>query len=113
MPTLRQLKEWVDYQIREGKEALHTNHVVIMEEEAEKKSQNKPDETGHRKTKIAWDCKDPETFAELHKEREKYMRAAGGNPILGTDAMIMALRLHDFEEVRTFVMAIAAEAENE
>jgi hypothetical protein len=108
MPTVRQLKDWVDHQIREGKESLHTNHVVIVEEENEKKAKNEPDSEGKRKTRIAWDASDPDSFAEFHKEKEKYMKAAGGNPVLGTDAITCALKLHGFEEVRRFIEALTS-----
>lgn len=113
MPTLNQLKEWVDCEIGKGKGGLHTNHVIIVEDEQQKKIENAPNEQGKRKTRIAWDAADPESFAEFHKEKEKYMRAAGGNPVLGTDAIIMALRLHDFEEVRRFVMALTDASEKD
>jgi len=106
MPTIFQVKEWAEAEIAKGKGQLHANHPVCIEDEQKKKIANAPDEKGMRKTRIAWDAVDPDSFAEFHKEKEKYMLAAGGNPVLGTDAIIMALRLHPFEEVRNFVMAL-------
>lgn len=111
MPTLNALVEWALAEQKKGKGSLHVNHPVIMEEENAKRQVNAPDEKGKRKTRIAWDANDPDSFAEFHKEREKYIRAAGGNPVLGTDAMICALRMFEFEDVRKFVEAIAAAKE--
>ena len=42
MPTLFQLKSWVEQEIRKGKGEFHTNHVVIIEEEAAEKALNPP-----------------------------------------------------------------------
>lgn len=107
MPTVRELHEWVKNQLRTGKGDMHTNHVVIIEEEQKKRTENAPDEQGKRKTRIAWDCADPETFAEFHKERERYMKAAGSNPTMATDVIILALRLHTDEEIRQFIEAVS------
>lgn len=106
MPTILQLREWADAQIAQGKGNLHANHPVCIEDEQAKKISNEPDETGKRKTRIAWDAVDADSYSEFHKEKEKYMLAAGGNPVLGTDAIIMALRLHSFEEVRNFISVL-------
>lgn len=103
MPTLRALKEWVDYQISQGKESLHTNHPVIIEEEQAKKAKNAPDEEGRRKTRIAWDAVDPQMFADFHAEKERYFRLVGGNPTVGTDLMIKALNHFTNEEIRSFL----------
>jgi hypothetical protein len=92
MPTLHQLKSWVDQEIRKGHGECHTNHVVIIEQEAAEKALNPPDETGKRKTRIAWDAGDPDSYAEWHKERERWMNAANKNPVVATDSMIVALR---------------------
>ena len=114
MPRVDELYEWCKAKMRSGKGALHTNHVVIVEEEAEKRKKNEPDEQGKRKTRIAWDAADPSSFAEFHKERERYMQAAGSNPTLATDAMICALRLHGNDEIRAFVEAVQkAEVEHD
>ena len=37
MPTLHQLRDWVNAEIGKGKGHLHANHPVIMEEEQEKR----------------------------------------------------------------------------
>ena len=107
MPRVDELLEWCRSQVRNGKSAMHTNHVVIIEEEQKKRTENAPDEQGKRKTRIAWDCADPETFAEFHKERERYMKAAGSNPTMATDVIILALRLHTDEEIRKFIEAVS------
>lgn len=92
MPSLLQLESWLKQEIAKGKGHLHTNHVVIVEEEAEAKAKNAPDEEGKRKTRIAWDAGDPDSYAEWHKERERWMNAANKNPVVATDSMIVALR---------------------
>jgi hypothetical protein len=106
MPTVQQAYEMLKFWKDSGKGDLHVNHLVLIEREAEKKAKNEPDETGKRKTRIAWDCGDPDTFAAFHKERERFMQAAHSNPTLATDALICALRLHDDEEIRNFVDAV-------
>lgn len=113
MPTINQVREWAEAQIAKGKGNLHANHPVCVEDEQAKKAKNAPDDFGKRKTRIAWDAADADSYAEFHKEKEKYMRAAGGNPILGTDAIIMALKLHSFEEVRRFIEALTDERDYE
>jgi hypothetical protein len=94
MPTLYQLKSWVEQEIRKGHGECHTNHVVIVEQEAAEKALNPPDETGKRKTRIAWDAGDPDSYAEWHKERERWMIAANKNPVVATDSMIVALKAY-------------------
>ena len=106
MPTIRQLKEWVDHQIANGKESFHTNHVICMEDEQAKRIANKPDKEGKRKTRIAWETEDPECYALFHQQRERYFKFAGGNPVLATEAVIMALKIQDDENVRRFIEAI-------
>ena len=86
MPTLLQLAEWCKAELAKGKGHLHTNHPVIMEEEQAKRIANKPDKEGKRKTKIAWETEDPECYALFHKQRERYFKFAGGNPVISTQA---------------------------
>ena len=100
MPTLFQLKSWVEQEIRKGKGEYHTNHVVIIEEEAAEKALNPPSEEGKRKTRIAWEAGDPDTYAAWHAERERWMVAANKNPTLATDSMIVALRMYDEKAIR-------------
>jgi len=100
---LNQLAEWAQAEIRKGKGSLHTNHPVIMEEEQQKRIENKPDEQGKQKTKIAWETNDPECYSLFHKERERYFKFAGGNPVLATTAVIMALRIQRDEDIRRFM----------
>ena len=100
MPTLFQLKSWVEQEIRKGKGEYHTNHVVIIEEEAAEKALNPPSEEGKRKTRIAWDAGDPDSYAAWHAERERWMIAANKNPTLCTDCMIVALRMYDEKAMR-------------
>lgn len=106
MPTLRQLAEWANAELKKGKGHLHTNHPVIIEEEQQKRIENKPDEQGKQKTKIAWETNDPECYSEFHKERERYFNRAGGNPVLATEAVIMALRIQRDEDISRFIEAI-------
>ena len=95
MPSLLQLESWVKQEIAKGKGHLHTNHVEIIEEAVTKRVTNK-----EAATKIAWDCKDPESYKAWHKERERWMQMAGSNPILATDSMIVALRMYDEKAMR-------------
>jgi hypothetical protein len=111
MPTLLQLSDWVKAELAKGKGHLHTNHPVIIEEEQQKKIENKPDSEGKRKTKIAWETNDPDCYSLFHKERERYFKFAGGNPVLATEAVIMALRVQRDEDIRRFVEVLAAAEE--
>lgn len=108
MPTINQLKEWAEARIQQGKGSLHCNHPVCMEEEQAKRIANKPDQEGKRKTRIAWETNDPECYSLFHKQRERYFKFAGGNPVLATEAVIMALKIQDDENVRRFIEAIQA-----
>ena len=111
MPTIAELEEWCKFQRKQGKGSLHTNHVVIVEEEVEKRKDNKPDEAGKRKTRIVWEAGDPETFSRFHIERERYMECAGHNPVLATEAMSMSLRAQSNGIIRMFIEAIEQDAE--
>lgn len=113
MPTLLQLRDWVNAEIGKGKGHLHANHPVIMEEEQQKRIENKPDEQGKQKTKIAWETNDPECYSLFHKERERYFKFAGGNPVLATEAVIMALRVQRDEDIRRFIEVLAATEKQE
>lgn len=106
MPLVKQVLDWAKSEVAKGKGELHTNHVVIIEEEARKKIENKPDAEGKQKTKVAWDTKDPETFGLLHAERERYFRMVGGNPVLGTSLMIMALKVQRDHDLKLFLEAM-------
>lgn len=106
MPTIRQLKEWVDDQIAKGKAGDHTNHVVCIEDEQKKRIRNEPDETGKQKTKIAWETNDPECYSSFHIQRERYFKRAGGNPVLATEAVIMALKIQEDDDITRFIEAI-------
>lgn len=108
MPTLFQLEAWVKAEINKGKGHCHTNHVVCIEDEQAKKIENKPDEQGKKRTKIAWETNDPDCYSLFHKERERYFKFAGGNPVLATEAVIMALRIQRDEDIRRFIETLAA-----
>jgi hypothetical protein len=103
MPTLFQLKSWVEQEIRKGHGECHTNHVVIVEQVQAEKALNPPDETGKRKTRIAWDAGDPDSYAAWHAERERWMIAAKKNPVISTDAMLVALRSVSNEAIQVII----------
>src|ERR1700675_1775087 len=103
MPTLRQLAEWAKSELAKGKGDLHTNHPVIIEEEQQKRIKNAPDEQGRQKTKIAWETNDPDCYSLFHVQRERYFKFAGGNPALATEAVIMALKIQNDEDIRDFI----------
>ncbi len=113
MPTLNQLAEWVKAELAKGKGSLHCNHPVILEEEQQKRIENKPDEQGKKKTRIVWETNDPDCFSLFHAEKERYFKFAGGNPVLGTDAMIMALRVQRDQDIRRFIEALASTEKNQ
>lgn len=107
MPTLNQLAEWCKAELAKGKGHLHTNHPVIIEEEQQKKIENAPDAEGRKKTKIAWETNDPDCYSLFHVERERYFKFAGGNPVLATEAVIMALRIQRDEDIKRFIEALS------
>jgi hypothetical protein len=96
----------VDHQIAQGKAGDHTNHVVCIEDEQKKRIRNEPDEKGNQKTKIAWETNDPECYSAFHVQRERYFKFAGGNPVLATEAVIMALKIQEDEDIQRFIEAI-------
>ena|ERR1700734_1889771 len=98
MPTLYQLESWVKQEIAKGKGECHTNHVAIVEEAVKERVKNEK-----RSTRIAWDCKDPDSYSLWHRERERWMEAAKKNPILATDAMIVALKAYSSEGIQVIL----------
>src|SRR5271170_2575132 len=104
MPTLYQLEAWVKQEIAKGKGPKHTNHVVIVEEEAAKrKSGGVPDEEGKLPTRIVWNCGENWIYREWHEERERWMQGAENNPAVATEAMIQALRLFTSEGLKAII----------
>src|ERR1700679_1649941 len=99
MPSIHQVLSWAQEKVRKGLGDQHTNHIVIIEEEARKRAKNPADDQGNRKTKIAWDSGDPEMYAAWHKERERWMVLAKKNPTDCTAAMIIGLRLFSNEQI--------------
>lgn len=112
MPTLNQLAEWCKAELAKGKGHLHCNHPVIMEEEDEKRIKNAPDEQGKKKTKISWETNDPDCYSLFHAERKRYFKFAGGNPVLATEAVIMALRVQRDEDIHRFIEALGSVKES-
>ena len=76
-------------------------HVVFVEEEAKERLVNTK-----QKTRIAWDCGDPQTFKAFHGEKERYIGVCGGNTSLATDLMIIVLKLHPDEEIKRYMEAL-------
>src|SRR5689334_18464638 len=72
-------------------------------QDAKRRAVNKPDAEGKRKTRVAWDCGDGDSYAELHKQRERYFQLCGDNPTVGTDLMIIVLKIHPDAELRQFL----------
>jgi hypothetical protein len=100
MPNLIQLEAWVKQQIAKGKGELHTNHVVIVEEESERRQRGGVrDESGKLPTRIVWDSGDNQMYCEWHRERERWMRLGNKNPCDVTAAMIIGLRLFSDEQI--------------
>ena len=99
MPTVKEALEYYKKAVRDGKGDMRTGHPYIAEEQARKREKNEPDETGKRKTKIAWDSADADSYAEWHKERARWMRIAGKNPTLSTDMMLLALKAYSDEGI--------------
>jgi hypothetical protein len=100
VPSIHQVLAWAQEKVARGDGELHTNHITVIEEQAKKRATNAPDDEGRRKTKIAWEAGDPDSYANWHKERERWMVLAKKNPTMATDAMIIALRLYTDEDVR-------------
>jgi hypothetical protein len=101
MPSLIQLADWLRQEIAKGKGHLHTNHVVIVEEEVKKrKAGGSPDEEGKLPTRIVWNCGENWIYREWHEERERWMQAADNNPATATEAMIQALRVFTPEGIQ-------------
>jgi hypothetical protein len=103
---LFQLESWVKQEIAKGKGEQHTNHVAIIEEAAEQRAKNEPDAEGKRKTRIAWDAADPDSYMEWHKERERWMKILGNNPTTTTDCQIVALKAYSEEGIMAIRDAI-------
>jgi len=107
MPTVKEASDYYKEQMRQGKGHLHTGHCYIAEDEAKKRESGQAtDGDGKPKTKIAWDSSDPDSYAEWHKERRRWMDAANSNPTLSTDAMIVALKAYGTEAMKEIIDAI-------
>ncbi len=104
MPTVNQALQWLEHQRRKGKGDMHVPHLVLLEEEDEKRRKNEPDEqTGKPKTRIVWDAGAPEMFSKFHEQRLRYLKASGMNTILATQLMAEALESwKDDEELKKY-----------
>jgi len=103
MPTCLQALEFYRKAVKDGKGELHTGHPYIAEEEAKKRETEAVTADGKPKTKIAWDAADQDSYREWHKERRKWMEAAGNDPTLATDAMIVALKAYAPEAIKIII----------
>jgi hypothetical protein len=108
MPTCKEALEFYKKAVRDGKGDMRTGHPYIAEESALKREQNLPDDEGKRKTKIAWDSADPDSYAEWHKERKRWMAVAHKNPTLSTDMMLVALKAYSIEGIQEVMEALGA-----
>src|SRR5258708_20741539 len=109
MPTCKQALEYYRKAVKDGKGDMHTGHPYIAEEEEEKRQDNAPGADGKPKTKIAWDAADPDSYAEWHKERARWMSAAQKNPTTATDAMIVALKAYSEEGIVAIIEVLGHE----
>lgn len=105
MPTCRQALDYYRKAVKDGKGELHTGHPYIAEEEEKKRQSNAGEKP---KTKIAWDAADPDSYAEWHKERARWMAAAAKNPTLATDAMIVALKAYAPEGIAVIINTLGS-----
>jgi hypothetical protein len=101
VPSIHQVLAWAQEKVAKGKGELHTNHIVIVEEEAEKrKSGGVRDESGKLPTRIVWDAGDNQMYCEWHRENERWMQLCGSNPSVKTAAMIIGLRMYSDQQIR-------------
>jgi hypothetical protein len=106
MPTVKQVRDWAIAEVGKGNGELHMPQPVIMEREEAKRKRNAPDDRGKRKTRIVWEAGDPDVYALFHSERSRYMAVAGNNPVLATELLITALRLHGDDELKSYLETI-------
>lgn len=108
MPTIRKALEFYQKAVADGKGDLHTGHPFIAEDEAAAREKNEQDPiTKKKKTKIAFDSQDPDSYTEWHKERKRWMGRAQGNPTLATDAQIIRLRMATEEDIDRIIAGIS------
>jgi hypothetical protein len=98
VPSIHQVLSWAKQEIAKGNGECHTNHITIIEHAVKDRQKNEK-----RSTRIAWDCKDPDCYSAWHKERERWMEAAKKNPVLATDAMIVALKAYSPEGMQVIL----------
>src|SRR5258708_257034 len=107
MPTCKQALEYYRKAVKDGKGDMHTGHPYIAEEEEQKRQDNAPGADGKPKTKIAWDAADPDSYAEWHKERARWMAGALKNPTLATDGMIVGLKAYSQEAIAVIMDTVS------
>jgi len=106
MATVKQAFEFYRKALRDGKGDMKTGHPYIAEEEERKRQDNAPDEQGRRKTRIAWDACDADSYTEWQVERGRWMGRAHKNPTVCTDAQILALRRYKLEEIDALIQTL-------
>lgn len=97
MPTISQAAEYYRKAVKDGKGDLHTGHCFIVEEEAQKRTENdgpKP------KTRFQMETDDPEMYSAFNAEKDRII-AAAGNKSVALSIMHRAWQQLTNEMVRT------------
>lgn len=95
MPTLIQLAEWCQAEIRKGKGQCHTQHPVIMEEVRKAAVKN-----SSLKTRIGLETYSPKSYSLWNEIIELLMEQLGCNPILVVDVLAVLVRMAGEEGIR-------------
>jgi hypothetical protein len=78
MPTAAAELERLNWLIKEGSISPDEPcKLVLPRVEARKRAENKPDETGKRRTRLIKELDSPETYSEFEAEFSRYKEAAG------------------------------------
>lgn len=92
MPTLKQAREQLDEKIRRWGENSHCNRLVVSEEARQNAIENRPDESGRRRTIISFQTYCPDSYSNWHSAMEYLMERVAYNPVLLVDLVLLLIQ---------------------
>ena len=92
LPTLQNALETIQFKIRQYGKDAHCTPIVVAEEERKKRVENKPDEEGRQKTKIAFETYSPDSYSAWHATFEYLLERCGFNPLIVVDVLLLLVQ---------------------
>ena len=92
MPSLRQAREQLDEKIRRYGPDAHCNRLIVSEEARQNAIENRPDESGRRRTIISFQTYCPDSYSNWHSAMEYLMERVAYNPVLLVDLVLLLIQ---------------------